>query len=376
MPALFRAGNRLRPIGVLLLGIVLMVVLLLMTFNGFSLVGIRLWVMVGWLTEILLIYEMGKQHLSKSWMGLFLVFLWIADVQFPMNRFYSWSAYFWSGFSALVAVYFAWRYLPTVYAGKIQHWLLVGCGVFCSMCFWMAPSAGIMISIGLGLFGLLHCFLHEREEKGVTYRQVSNREVFKRWGQSWGVYWALPTLAFHGVCIAILLALGSWSSFWRDLMQGLVGEYSQYGFGYFTTFSQEVNETLRPLMDGAHRPDLLLALFRIPIALNLFLIGLLPVLGILSTGYLLPNRFVYRLLQRGDEELLLLWVSALCLVLSSMIAGTSMHLVSNGGLAFLLGWLAMARWFAKRPKLECPAQVGMAVFLFIVMLGFVLHSAT
>jgi hypothetical protein len=320
-----------------------------------------------------LIYDMGKQHVSRMWMGLFLVFLWIADARFLINQ-----HHFWSGFTGLVAVYFAWKDLQSVYAGNANRWFLVGCALFCAICLWTTQSLGVALSIGLGLFGLLHCFLHEREEKGIGYRQVSNWEVLKRWGCTWGLYWALPSLAFHGACMVVLIVLGILPEFLRDVVQWLAaGHYQQTSvLGYFPTFSQEILEILRPLIDGVPMPYLLLFIFRIPIALNLFLIGLLPVLGLLSTGYLLPNRFVYRLLQRGDEELLLFWVAALAMIISTMTYCTSMHLVSNGGLAFFLGWLAMARWFAKRPWLERPAQMGMAASLLVVMVGFAIGTLT
>jgi hypothetical protein len=350
----------------------MLIVALFIKLNGFSMIGIRLWILMGWLAEMALLYEMSKQRMSKLWMGLFLAFLWIADSRFTINQ-----HHFWSGFAALVAVYFAWKHLQTVYAGAPKGQFLVASAVFCAMCLWTTQSLGVAMTGALGVFGLLHCFLHEREEKGISYRQVSNVEVLRRWGRSWGLYWALPTLGFHAACIVILVMLGIWPEFLRDVVQWLAGGHYQKTsvLGYFATFSQEVKEMLLPLINGVPLVYLPIFGFRVPQALNLFMIGLLPVIGILSTGYLLPNRFVYRLLQRDDEELLLFWISALGMIISSMTYCTSMHLVSNGSLAFLLGWLALVRWFAKRPRLERPMQIALAVFSVVLLVGFAVGSA-
>jgi hypothetical protein len=349
----------------------MLIVALLIKLNGFSMVGIRLWVIIGWLVQILLVYQMAKRHMPLVWLGLFVAFLALTDARYPINQ-----HHFWSGFAAVLAVFFAWKHLQQVYAGNVKPLYLVLSAVFSGVCLWTTQSLGVAITGALGLFSLLHCFLHEREEKGISYRQVSNWQVLQRWARSWGRYWALPLLLFHGGCVAILWMLGIWPEFVRDVIQWLAGgHYNKTTvLGYFPTFSGEFVQTVKPLIDGVPMPFMLLFAFRIPIAIHLFLIGLLPVLGILSTGYLLPNRFVYRLLQREDEELLLFWIAAVAMVIASMTYCTSMHLVSNGALAFLLGWLAMVRWITRRPRLERAAQMAVGGFCFLVLLGGAIGS--
>ena len=346
---------------------------LFIRLNGFSLISIRLLVLTGWLLEILMLYTISKNHLPKPWVTLFVAFLWLTDSNYPIFQ-----HHFWSGLIALSAVFMSWRYLQSLYNGKAQPRWIVWSSLLCAATFWFTQSLGILLTVALLLFSLLHCFLHERELQGTSYRHVKNRAVWARWLNEWGRFGALPWLGVHGVCIITLIKLGIWPDFLRDTLQWLAeGHYSQTSIlGYYPTFHQEFLEAIKPFLDGLPWPVWLLFIFRFPIALHLFLIGVLPVLGILGLGYALPNRFHYRLLQRQDDELLLLWLCGTAMILSTMSYSTSMHITSNGGLAFLLGALTLVRFLSRRPRLEKRAQPLIVLFLSVLLLGAVTGSLT
>jgi len=346
---------------------------LLIQLNGFSMLSLRLVIIVGWLLQLLMLARMGKDHLPKTWLGLFLVFLWLTDSRYPIFQ-----HHFWSGLTALSSVWMAWQYLQSLYNGKAKPWQLSLSGVLCALTFWTTQSLGFLLTAAFFFYSFLHCFLHEREEKGVSYRQIDNKAVWLRWVKLWGQYWLLPGLAIHALCVGWLFILGIWPDFVRDTFQWLAGgHYNQTSIlGYFTTFHQEFADTIRPFLDGVPFPAAWLFIFRFPIALHLFLIGLLPVIGILGMGYTLPNRFHYRLLQRQDDELLLFWVTATAMMLSTMSYSTSMHITSNGGLAFLLGFIVIYRMMAHKSRATKIFQVSCGLFCILLLLGAVVGTLT
>jgi hypothetical protein len=346
---------------------------LFIRLNGFSLLGLRMLIIVGWLVEILLIYTMGKNHLSKVGLGILLAFLWLSDSQYLIFQ-----HHFWSGLMALSSVFMGWCYLQTLYNGKPQRHFISLCGILCAATFWATQSLGLILTAALMLYSLLHCFLHEREEKGVGYRHVSKVAVLARWFKDWGVYGALPWLAFHALCIATLSALGIWADFVRDTFQWLAGGhyYKTTLLGYYSTFAQDFKKTIQPFLDGVKFPTLLLFIFRFPIAFNLFFMGLLPIIGILGMGYALPHKFQARLLQREDDELLLLWLCATGMILSTMTYSTAMHILSNGSIAFLLGAIVISRFLARRPKTVRVMRPIANAFFITLLLGVVTSSLT
>ena len=64
------------------------------------------------------------------------------------------------------------------------------------------------------------------------------------------------------------------------------------------------------------------------------------------------------------------------MILSTMSYSTSMHITSNGGLAFLLGALTLVRFLSRRPRLEKRAQPLIVLFLSVLLLGAVTGSLT
>lgn len=346
---------------------------LLIRLNGFSLLGLRLVILVGWLLELLMMYRMGKNHLPKVWLGLFLAFLWLTDSRYPIFQ-----HHFWSGLTAMASVLMAWQYLQSLYNGNPKKGFISLSAVLCAATFWFTQSLGILLTLSLAIYSWLHCFLHEREEQGIGYRNVDNRSVFARWLKTWSVYGLLPWIAFHLVCISILLGLGLWPDFVRDTFQWIAGgHYNQTSIlGYYPTFHKEFEDTIRPFLGGVPFPTILLFIFRIPIACHLFLIGALPVVGILGMGYTLPNRFHYRLLQRQDDELLLLWLCATGMIISTMSYSTSMHITSNGGIAFLLGFIVLYRFLLHKPRAEKTTRLLGNGFCGLLLLGAVTGSLT
>jgi hypothetical protein len=346
---------------------------LLIRLNGPSLLGLRMAVVLGWLLEILMLYAMARNHLPKVWLGLFLVFFWLTGSRYPIFQ-----HHFWSGLSAMASVFMAWKYLQSLYNGKIQYKWLSLSGLFCAATFWITQSLGALLSVGLLLYSLLHCFLQEREEKGLSYPQVNRRAVLSRWVKSWGLYGVLPWLGFHALCVGTLLWLGIWPDFVRDTFQWLAGgHYHQTSMlGYYPTFHREFTDTIKPFIDGIPFPAILLFAFRFPIAFHLFLIGLLPIIGILGMGYMLPNRFHYRLLQRQDDELLLFLLCGLAMIISTMSYSTSMHIVSNGGIAFLLGFVVIYRAVANKTTAEKRLVLTTGIFCGLLFLGALTGSLT
>src|SRR5690606_31309103 len=66
--------------------------------NGdFSVVGLRLLVLMGWLVEILLICDMARHHLPRRWLWVLAAFLWLTMSRYPVFQ-----HHFWSGFWALL----------------------------------------------------------------------------------------------------------------------------------------------------------------------------------------------------------------------------------------------------------------------------------
>jgi hypothetical protein len=344
---------------------------LLIRLNGFSVMGIRLFVLVGWLVEMLLIYDMARERLSRPWAGLLMAFLWLTCSRYPISQ-----HHFYSGFMALLAVYWVWRYLGTLYRNENGRHFLLGAGLMTALTFWCTQSLGILMALALACFSWLHCCLHEREEKGITFRNVARSDVMRRWWKHWGVYWLLPMLAVHAAWLGSFMALGILGDFARDSLSWLGGGHYQQTtvFGYYPTFHQEFMETIRPFLDHVRMPYLLLFIVRLPIAFHLFLIGFLPVLGILVTGYRLPNRFLYRLLRREDEALLLFLLAAIAMIASTFSYSSSMHIVSNGMLALMLGWLVVYDWVSAWPARDWSMRIVTTALCIALLLGAVIGS--
>ena len=341
-------------------------------WNGFSIVGLRLWIILIWIFEILLVYQMGKGKLKQSWLAFLVFFLFLTDLRYPVFQHHAIS-----GLMALLAVYCVWQSLQAWYlqGQRPRYWLIL-CGLFTGLTFWVTQSLGLLMLVALGGFSVLHCFLHEREEKNLTYAEVSNQQILKRWLGSWGLAWMLPAILIHVTGLCLLSQAGLLASFWRDAFGWLMGGYYSKTtvFGYFTTFHQEFLETIRPLLEGTSTPYAPFFWFRTPVAIHLFLIGVFPIIGLLGVGYLLPSRFLYRLLKREDEELLLLWCATFAMMLSTMSYSTSMHIVSNGAVGFLLAVWFLQNWMQKYPQQEKWFLRGTTLWAGLTLIAAVIGS--
>lgn len=343
--------------------------------EGFSILGLRLLVLCGWLLTLILVYDMTRNRLSRSWQVLLLCFLWLTQSRYPIFQ-----HHFWSGLCAVVAVYFAWRALQCVYIQQTRLQagakFLILCGLFTGQVFWITQSLGVLLVGALGVYSFLHALLHEREERGVTFKQLSMLAVVRRWLATWGLCWFLPMVAVHLAWVGAFVALGIWDAFWRDSVSWLwAGHYQRTTvFGYFTTFHQEFMETVRPFIDQVPMPYLLLFLARLPIVAHLLLIGLLPVLGIVGTGVTLPGRLIYRMLRQEDEEQLLFLLASIALVLSTFNYSASMHISSNGAIPMMLGWMVAGRWLASRPGPAAEVRVITVCLFLMLLVGAVIGS--
>jgi hypothetical protein len=189
--------------------------------------------------------------------------------------------------------------------------------------------------------------------------------VLKRWGREWCIPWAGMLLLTHGAVLLLLFASGLGEPLLHAMFSRLA-EANPEPFGYYTTFHSE----LRFLLEHQPGPFWLRGI----LALHLLLIGVLPVMGLLGVGYQLPGRFLYRLLRLEDESLLLLWIAALVLISSTMNHSSSLHIISNGALVFLLGGYALQRWTQhNRSKRRFALALG-SLFCVSILLARMAHA--
>jgi hypothetical protein len=295
------------------------------------------------------IYRLAQNHLPKPWLGLMLVFLWVIGT--PC---FTASVVNWAGLSALLAVYCVWLHLRHVYAGQVRPSLLSASALFTALTGWLSIETGLLLALAILFFSGCHSFLHEREERGTGYEKVSNRAVLKRWLPVWGIYWLLPFVLCHWVEGGFLTALGLWPQYLRGSASLLLSVFKgqALALGYFSSFHREFEAVFKPMIFSGPMPWPLVVALQVLMGLRLLLIGVLPVVGILGMGYQVPGRFVYRLLQRPDEELLLFWISGTALILATFSDSGSVRIVSDGTLSFLLGFLVLFRWLTPRPKAQ------------------------
>jgi hypothetical protein len=299
-----------------------------------------------WLLVLLTFYpgfKMGNGHLRRPWLTLLLCLWGVLALNFLSP-----GPSAWAGLSALWAVFGAWYYLQCWYAGQSGVPGLWGCSAVTILTLAFSVATGVALWLALIGFSGLHCFLHEREERAVGAGSVSRRVVFSRWMRSWGVAWALPTLIGFLALRLFLVGWGSGDFLWECNVSS--GTQAPLPWGYFSSFHQEFTGLWQPADGSEARESLLVSAgFK---SLGLLLIGLVPILGILGGGYHIPGRFVYRLLQRPDEELLLFWLCALGLIIATGGYSTSSAIVGHGFLAFLLAFWVCALRYAKRGPLR------------------------
>lgn len=335
---------------------------LVIVWLTFGLHGRNSLFLAGLVGQIALTGYMAHACLPWPWLWRWLAFITLVNLEQPVSGVYGWAGCF-----TLLAVAFAEQYLQSVYRGTIQAYWLVACGVVCATTGWLVPEAGWSITLGIGVFSLLHCFLHEREEKGVSYHQVSNRQVALRWLKCWGIAWVLPLLAVE---LGGWLAGNALFSAHPLVYSGAINadlDTAASGIGYFSSFHSEFTAAFQPLMAGKGQLSMERWVACAAQVVRLLSVGLLPLAGILATGYTLPNRFIYRLLRREDEALLLYWLCGGMLILGMLGHSTSETMVALGGLSLLLGWLALSRWAERRPRMEPVLRWAITLLLGLML---------
>lgn len=296
-----------------------------------------------------ILYRLAQKRLSAFW--------WIVLSVWMVNP-YSISLQF-ASVAALWSVYSVFKTIKMAYAGQTFYlWLLscsAGLGLTAYFNIWLA----VWLSLGLLLFSWLHCLLHEREESGIAYQDIGYARVLRRWFPIWGLFYFLPV-------IMMLVLVPQWP----EALQALNG-MTWERVGYFNTFHQEFSQVFSDT--DKNSPIIFYILKSSVLAIPLVLIGILPVIGILGVGYLLPGRFVYRLLQREDEEMLLLWLAGTAMILSTMGHSSSLTILNDGALAFSLGLQVIHRWLLRRPALERVAQASIVLYLLFPLVLIVLY---
>jgi hypothetical protein len=359
------------------------------TLSGLSVLGLRLLCLCSYSVSLLLVHEMTKARLGQISQILLTTFLWLTLSRYPVFQ-----HHLWSGFCSTLAVYYAWRELKQLYAGRQQPVFLVLSGALTGLTFWFTQSLGVLLFLALLAFSVLHVWLQEREaqqtflmmdhiseqmsgqiaDSGRDDRRYIN--LFQAWFCRWGCFWLLACLGMHALWLGLFWKLDILAAFWRDsglwLMQG---HYKQTTvWGYFVTFQKEYLETIRPFLDGVPFPALLLFIFRLPIVLHLILIGTLPIIALLGAGSALPGRLRYRVLRLEEEERLLFWFASLALVGSTFSYSNSMHIVSNGVIPFMLAWLVLNDWLSVRPRWQKPGAIVLGTLCVSWLLAAIIGS--
>ena len=315
---------------------------------GFTVIGTRLLVLGGWIAEITLLYKLARQWMPPSWSWLLATFLWVTDTRYIVHQ-----HHFWSGFFVVFAVYSACRFLQSE-----KPRTLVLSGLFSGLALWTTQSTGALALMAFTAFVLF-----------------ANRQHLSQWLR----YWFLTVLGVSAFWSVVLLLQGAWPDFIRDNFLWLwQGHYTHTTLiGYFSTFGDEMHTTLLPLLDPIPLATKLVFSFRLPIALQLILLGVLPIAGVLLNGLFYWQ--TRRATNQTEAQRLLITLSALALLVATCSYSTSMHLTSNGGLGILLGFLALHRsirqsmenlflWFGWIfcGLLQIQAIIGA---IFILMLG-------
>lgn len=291
---------------------------------------------------------MASGHLARPWLMLLLVLWGLLGLAYLCG-----GPSVWAGLTALWAVFGVWYYLQRRYAGQSGMTGLWGCSAFTLLTLWLSRTTGLALMAALFSFSGLHCFLHEREERAVGYGVVPRRAVFARWARSWGVGWALPALVGFFGGQFLLPGWGSGFIPWEGFASSGGGVLLPWG--YFSSFHQEFTALWETTGGSAALGNPVgVAVSAGLKSTGLLLIGLLPILGILGGGCHIPGRFVYRLLQRPDEELLLFWLCGLSLIIATGGHSTSDSIVAHGFFAFLLAFWVGSLRASRRPPLPGP----------------------
>lgn len=316
---------------------------LILQVSGLNIVAIRSVSLMAWLIEMRLLFLMARHWVSPAWAWLLVGFLWFTDTRYLVNQ-----HHLWSGFTALLGVYAIFRHFTST---KPSPKYLIWAGFYSGLTIWITQSLGVLMGLGLAGFVLLT----ERD----------------RW-RMWLLRFGLPFLTIQLIGLGLIVFSGLWPHFYRDSIQWLVeGNYLKTTTpGYFATFQEEWRQTLLPLLQTILPWELkLIFTNRIFVAFHLLLISITPGLALLGGGYLLYSA---RKTGNPNRQLLwLVWISALMMTLSTLSYATSMHIVSNSGLVFMLGFVVTAR-LVQATRFENLTHNLLVVFYALLLVSYIM----
>lgn len=316
----------------------------IITVFGYHYMMIRGMVLLGYCLSYYLIWNMAKPFLPLPWRVLLLLFLWQTDTRYLVNQ-----HHFWSGLLALFAIYccFQWRIKQWQLADNQKNyiWIILSslcCGFTC----WTTQTAGLAISLAIFIYLLLQVF---KKENPVPFKTLP--------------FFIIPILSVGVIGCFWLIQLGAWDNFVLDSFVWLTdGHYSNTTvLGYFVTGQQELYDTIVPLLAPLPFNIKLLFLPRIFIYLHLILIALLPLLGLVYAGY-----HTVSTTHTEKRSLLFLYLSTgMALLLSTLSYSTSMHIVSNGSMLYLLAFIGL---YTLSKNFKTPSTMLKTGFIFSVCL--------
>jgi len=162
----------------------------LLTAGVIKLVGlnvplIRSVILLGWVTQIVVLFRLAREFLPLSWCWTLAAFLWLSDTRYLVNQ-----HHFWSGLFALLAIVQIYQYLQ-----HRQSKNLLWGGIWMGLVPWVTQSLGGLIILTTLGFSLL-----DR----------------KNWFRTWGCYWLLPVLLVALGMMGWVWSMGAWDGFLRD----------------------------------------------------------------------------------------------------------------------------------------------------------------
>ena len=295
---------------------------LLFKLFGYSVIMIRLLVVLSWLAGSRIIFQMAKRFMPLEWCWLATLFVIIGLPNFLVHQ-----HHYWSGWIVLLGTYCVFLYLEN--PRKIL--LLLA-----SLCFGLAPWI-TQSSGGLALTGLLIFSIME-----TLKRHGGIQSWFKTWGAVFG-----GVLGVSIVFCIFLIMQGAWAHFYEDTLGWLSGgHYAETTLlGYYPKLWEEIGNILLPLNSQLSVMTKIFYGMRLTDIPYLFLIGCLPLLGFLGWAIFLwhPNAELLRNKTEGIQtsQLRLIGLIGLMMILATFSYGTSLHFISNGSLAFLFGFIVL-----------------------------------
>lgn len=322
---------------------------------GYHYVIIRGVILLGWIGSLYLIWQLAKPFLPASWRILLIIFLFQTDTRYLINQ-----HHFWSGLLSLAAVYTCYQWQKaqfTLSKNKSQSFWIILSGLFCGLTCWTTQTAGLAISIALFAF------------LSIQALKIRSKETI-----SAILYFPITILLTGLIGVVWLMQVNAWDKFIEDSFIWLSdGHYSDTTVGgYFVTGLKELADTIKPLMAPLPFSIKLLFAPRIFIYLHLWMIAILPVFGLIIT--------ITRLFQSTSTEektlMQLYGLGGVALLLSTFSYSTSMHIVSNCNLLYLLAFIGIYKLVSIKEPLKQSALKGGIVFCGLLLFATLVASSS